>query len=84
MNNYLKVPPTSSLVIPKSKIYIDYYFLRPYYRYISCIPFIYGCTNNLAINKKGDHGAYAVHAGFDYALYQNGVNKMIDAVSFVK
>jgi|TARA_B110000914_G_scaffold90077_1_gene79143 N4-(beta-N-acetylglucosaminyl)-L-asparaginase len=38
----------------------------------------------LAINKKGDHGAYAVHAGFDYALYQNGVNKMIDAVSFVK
>ena len=39
-NNYLKVPPTCSLVIPKSKIYIDYYFLRPYYRYISCIPFI--------------------------------------------
>lgn len=38
----------------------------------------------LAINKKGDHGAYAVHTGFDYALYQNGVNKMIDAVSFVK
>jgi N4-(beta-N-acetylglucosaminyl)-L-asparaginase len=38
----------------------------------------------LAINKKGDHGAYAVHAGFDYALYQNGVNKMINAVSFVK
>ena len=38
----------------------------------------------LAINKKGDHGAYAVHTGFDYALYQNNINKMIDAVSFVK
>ena len=38
----------------------------------------------LAINKKGDHGAYAVHTGFDYAIYQNNINKMIDAVSFVK
>jgi N4-(beta-N-acetylglucosaminyl)-L-asparaginase len=38
----------------------------------------------LAVNKKGEHGAYAVQPGFDYALYQNGINKMIDAESFVK
>ena len=38
----------------------------------------------LAINKKGEHGAYAVHKGFDYALHQNGTNKMIDAQAFVK
>jgi len=38
----------------------------------------------LAINKKGEHGSYAVQPGFDYALYQNGVNKMIDAASFIK
>ena len=38
----------------------------------------------LAINKKGEHGAYAVHNGFDYALYQNGTNKMINAQAFAK
>lgn len=38
----------------------------------------------LAINKKGEHGSYAVQPGFDYALHQNGVNKMIDAASFIK
>jgi len=38
----------------------------------------------LAINKKGEHGAYAVHNGFDYALYQNDINKMINAQSFAK
>ena len=38
----------------------------------------------LAINKKGEHGAYAVHKGFDYALHQNGTNKMIDAQAFIK
>ena len=36
----------------------------------------------LAINKKGEHGAYAVHKGFDYALHQNGKNQMIDAQSY--
>ena len=38
----------------------------------------------LAINKKGEHGAYAVHNGFDYALYQNGTNQMINAQAFAK
>ena len=38
----------------------------------------------LAINKEGEHGAYAVHKGFDYALHPNGTNKMIDAQAFVK
>ena len=38
----------------------------------------------LAINKEGEHGAFAVHKGFDYALHQNGTNKMIDAQAFVK
>ncbi|MBG38120.1 MAG: glycosylasparaginase, partial [Flavobacteriales bacterium] len=38
----------------------------------------------LAINKNGDYGAYAVHNGFDYALHQNGINKMINAQAFAK
>lgn len=38
----------------------------------------------LAINKKGEHGAYAVHKGFDYALHQNGKNQMIDAQAYSK
>ena len=38
----------------------------------------------LAINKKGEHGAYAVHPSFNYALYQKGENRIIDALSYLK
>ena len=38
----------------------------------------------LAINKKGEHGAYAVHPGFNYALYQKGKNTLIDSESHTK
>ena len=38
----------------------------------------------LAINKKGEHGSYAVHPGFNYALHQNGSNKLIDSNSYIK
>jgi N4-(beta-N-acetylglucosaminyl)-L-asparaginase len=38
----------------------------------------------LAINKDGEHGAYAVHQGFNYALHQKGENKLIDSNSFIK
>ena len=37
----------------------------------------------LAINKKGEHGAYAVHPWFNYALHQGGENRMIDAFSYL-
>lgn len=37
----------------------------------------------LAINKNGEHGAYAVHPGFNYALHQHGENKLIDSDSFI-
>lgn len=38
----------------------------------------------LAINKKGEHGAYAVHPWFNYALFQKGKNRMIDCLSYLK
>ena len=38
----------------------------------------------LAINKEGEHGAYAVHPWFNYALYQGGKNQMIDSLSYLK
>ena len=38
----------------------------------------------LAINKKGEHGAYAVHPWFNYALYQGVENRMIDCLSYLK
>ena len=38
----------------------------------------------LAINKEGEHGAYAVHPGFNYALHQNEKNILIDSVSYIK
>jgi len=38
----------------------------------------------LAINKKGEHGAYSIKPGFVYALNQNGENRKLDAESFVK
>jgi isoaspartyl peptidase/L-asparaginase-like protein (Ntn-hydrolase superfamily) len=38
----------------------------------------------LAINKKGEHGAYAVHPQFNYALHQGGKNELIDSPSHLK
>ncbi len=33
----------------------------------------------LALNKKGQHGAYAIHKGFSYAIKTNELEKMIEA-----
>lgn len=33
----------------------------------------------LAINKAGEIGAFALRKGFQYAVYQNGLHKLIDA-----
>ncbi|GAA4449027.1 N(4)-(beta-N-acetylglucosaminyl)-L-asparaginase [Nibrella saemangeumensis] len=38
----------------------------------------------LAINKKGEHGAYSIQPDFNYTLYQNGRNRVIESASFVK
>jgi isoaspartyl peptidase/L-asparaginase-like protein (Ntn-hydrolase superfamily) len=38
----------------------------------------------LAINKKGEHGAYGLAKGFNYALHQHGTNKLLDADYFLK
>ena len=38
----------------------------------------------LAINKKGEHGAYAIKKEFSYSLYQNGENKKFDSDYFVR
>ena len=38
----------------------------------------------LAINKQGEHGAYAVHPWFNYALHQGGKNMLIDSSSFIQ
>ena len=38
----------------------------------------------LAIDKNGDHGAFAVHPWFNYALYQGGKNEMHDSKSYIK
>lgn len=35
----------------------------------------------VALDKKGRHGAYAIHAGFNYVLYQKGENKVFEAGS---
>lgn len=38
----------------------------------------------LAINPKGEHGAYGLVKGFNYALYQDNKNTLIDADYFAK
>jgi N4-(beta-N-acetylglucosaminyl)-L-asparaginase len=38
----------------------------------------------LAIDKQGNHGAYAIHEGFTYALYQNGKNLVYKGDSYMK
>ncbi len=37
----------------------------------------------LAIDKKGNYGAYAIHEGFNFAIAQNGKNKLINAKSYI-
>lgn len=36
----------------------------------------------IAVNKQGETGAYCLQPGFNYALFQDGTNKMIDATSY--
>ena len=38
----------------------------------------------LAINKEGEHGAFAVQPGFNYALHQSGKNTLIDSNAHIK
>lgn len=38
----------------------------------------------LAINKNGEHGSYAIHPGFNYALYQENANSLINSDSYIK
>lgn len=38
----------------------------------------------IAVNKKGETGAYCVRPGFNYALHKNGGNKLIDSGSYFK
>ena len=38
----------------------------------------------LAINKNGEHGSYAIHPGFNYALYQENANSLINSYSYIK
>jgi len=33
----------------------------------------------IALNKQGEHGAYCVQSGFNYAIYDKSGNKLIDA-----
>ncbi len=38
----------------------------------------------LALNKKGEHGAYALQKGFDYAMTDQGSNNLVDASFYIK
>jgi len=38
----------------------------------------------IAINKAGEVGGYSIQPGFNYALYKNGKNEMVDVKSYVK
>ncbi|MBI9034127.1 MAG: N(4)-(beta-N-acetylglucosaminyl)-L-asparaginase [Bacteroidales bacterium] len=40
-------------------------------------------TGYLAINAAGETGAFAIHPGFNYALYKDDENKLIDAPSML-
>lgn len=35
----------------------------------------------IAVDKLGRHGAYSIHPGFNYAIYQRGENKVIETAS---
>ena len=36
----------------------------------------------IAVNKNGETGAYSLQNGFNYALYKNGKNRMVDSKSY--
>lgn len=38
----------------------------------------------LAINKAGEYGSFCIHSGFNYALYKNNENVLIDSDFYVK
>ncbi len=38
----------------------------------------------LALDKQGNYGSYAIHKGFNYAVYQDGENLLVDSESFLK
>ena len=38
----------------------------------------------IAVNKQGETGAYCLQPGFNYALFQNGQNQLIDSDSYFK
>ncbi len=38
----------------------------------------------LAINKAGETGAYAIHKGFNYALFREGEFELIDSDYYLK
>ena len=37
----------------------------------------------IAVNKKGEYGAYSIQPEFNYVVYQNGKNELYDAKSYV-
>ncbi len=37
----------------------------------------------IALDKKGRHGGYAIHPGFNFALYQRGENKVYESASLL-
>jgi len=37
----------------------------------------------LVINPQGEHGAYAIHSGFNYALHQGGSNRNFDSEHYI-
>jgi len=38
----------------------------------------------VAVDKKGRHGAYAIHKGFNYAIYQDNVNQVFESDYLLK
>jgi len=38
----------------------------------------------IAVNKNGETGAYCLQPGFNYALYKNGTNTLVDSDSYYK
>ena len=38
----------------------------------------------IAVDKKGRHGGFAIHPGFNYVVYQNGENKVFESKSLLQ
>jgi N4-(beta-N-acetylglucosaminyl)-L-asparaginase len=38
----------------------------------------------LALNKKGEYGAYAIQKGFNYTVTENGATKVIESGYYMK